>query len=135
MVGRRLTILFLGVLALTQAAYSEPKSLDIASVTVVKTGIYTGSKGTDKEAIKSCSTMTLSDSQAAAWFRRAKAVPRDGFQEQATITGCSSSGYLTTNEGNRYSWDLDIGGAGVIHLEAETGILCLLGPELSIHPR
>ena len=122
----------MGFLLINSPASSKPLTISIASVVVVKTGVYNVASKLDVEAAKSCSSMTVSSSRVALWFMHASEVPKDGFQERATITGCSLSGYLITNDGKRCAWDLDIGGAGVIYISSKENAIRLLGPEISI---
>ncbi len=46
------------------------------------------------------------------------------------MTGCSLSGYLITVNGKRLDWELDIGGASVIHASPTADTIYLVGPEV-----
>ena len=127
-----LAALLLDVLFIASPASSKPSTISIGSVVVVKTGVYTVASKADSQVAKSCSSMSVSSSRVALWFKHAIEVPKDGFQERAIITGCSLSGYLITSDGKRCAWDLDVGGAGVIYTASKEDAIRMLGPEISI---
>ena len=107
---RKLMVSLLGV---SVASVAQPRAMTVASVTIVKSGIYTANPGaTETPAV--CASFRPSSAEMMQWFKHSRQVTKLYWFEQLDFTPCSAAGTLQTARGERRRWELDASGRGIV---------------------
>ncbi|MDE1149398.1 MAG: hypothetical protein PW843_22820 [Azospirillaceae bacterium] len=94
-----------------------------------KTAIYEPQETGRPYIETACRRFKPSEKNILKWLRKTREVTSENFNEEATTTECYAEGYLTTRDGQRLNWTIDMGGSGFVKTP-EGKYIYLVGPDI-----